>query len=399
MPAWANFRERPQQLLLRKILFQVHVWAGISVGLYLVAMSLTGSVLVFAEELERFLRPDLYGESTPQPTAAISTFLQGARAAYPDRQVTALYLPSHERNTVRVYLRKGEEILYAYLDPVTARVVGDTRPSTSLVRWMQDLHFNLFSGRSGRAVNGVGGALLCTLCVTGVFIWWPGVRRWLSALKLRRGVSLQRFVWDFHSAAGFWSVALLGMWGLTGFYFGFPTAVSAFVHRWSALSSVQAPDSRAPVGNAKVDLERMIAEARDRSPDGELFGVQFPATHTAPYIVFMARAPQRDKQHSDYLYFDRYSGEYLRTWRRGMNVSLGDAVISWMVPLHFGTFGGWPVKVLWSVFGLAPSLLFLTGFLMWWRRVVRRRVDSALARARETRERRNEGHTSATRSI
>jgi uncharacterized iron-regulated membrane protein len=82
-----------------------------------------------------------------------------------------------------------------------------------------------------------------------------------------------------------------------------------------------------------------------------------------------------------------------------MNVSLGDAVISWMVPLHFGTFGGWPVKVLWSVFGLAPSLLFLTGFLMWWRRVVRRRVDSALARARETHERRNEGHTSATRSI
>jgi len=41
---------------------------------------------------------------------------------------------------------------------------------------------------------------------------------------------------------------------------------------------------------------------------------------------------------------------------------------------HTGNFGGWPVKVLWSVLGLVPALLFVTGALMWWTRVVRKKL-------------------------
>jgi len=51
----------------------------------------------------------------------------------------------------------------------------------------------------------------------------------------------------------------------------------------------------------------------------------------------------------------------------------GDEILKWLARLHFGRFGGWPIKALWTVLGLIPLLLFITGAVMWWNRVLRPR--------------------------
>lgn len=47
----------------------------------------------------------------------------------------------------------------------------------------------------------------------------------------------------------------------------------------------------------------------------------------------------------------------------------GEQLLYQTVSLHFGRFGGWPVRILWVVLGLLPALLFITGLLTWWKRV------------------------------
>ncbi len=374
MPLFSRYWHRPRTTLLRRVAFQIHLWAAVAIGFYLLVMGLTGAALVFEEEIEKTLRPELYHvcSSDAQP-ASVEDLLRAARQRYPDRQVTALYAPTEKRGTVEVYLRKGDEVLYAFLHPVTAEVLGDTLPSTSLVRWLQDLHFNLCYGRTGRTVNGVGGLLLVLLCVTGMVVWWPGVRRWTSSLRVRFDGNRTRVTWELHSATGFWAVAILAMWGATGFYFGFPVQVASFVNCFSVLSSVEPPQSRPRADASPVDIEMLLGQAAARSPGNRFFGLTFPATAKAPYVVFMARETPADKRHCDYVYFDRYTGEYVRTWHRGMSFSAGDTLMSLLVPLHFGSFGGIPVKVLWSVLGLAPPLLLVTGMIMWSNRVLRKR--------------------------
>jgi uncharacterized iron-regulated membrane protein len=49
----------------------------------------------------------------------------------------------------------------------------------------------------------------------------------------------------------------------------------------------------------------------------------------------------------------------------------GDQALYWLAQLHFGRFAGIPVKIIWTIVGLAPAVLFLTGLLMWWNRVLR----------------------------
>jgi len=60
----------------------------------------------------------------------------------------------------------------------------------------------------------------------------------------------------------------------------------------------------------------------------------------------------------------------------------GDEFLRWLSRLHFGRFGGWPIKALWTALGLIPLLLFITGAVMWWNRVLRPRFQ----RAREEEE-------------
>ncbi|MCE2514928.1 MAG: PepSY domain-containing protein [Acidobacteria bacterium] len=48
-----------------------------------------------------------------------------------------------------------------------------------------------------------------------------------------------------------------------------------------------------------------------------------------------------------------------------------DNVLYWVARVHFGRFGGWSTKALWAAIGLLPPVLFVTGFVMWWTRVVR----------------------------
>ncbi|WP_321472297.1 PepSY-associated TM helix domain-containing protein [uncultured Paludibaculum sp.] len=375
MGAFRQFLQRPRQSGLRKLLFQVHLWVGLGLGLYVLVMGVTGSALVFADELEGLLHPEI--EAADQKAGApapASALLAAARRAFPERQATALYGPTSHRPTAVVYMKRGDDVLHAYLHPVSATLAASTTSSTSAVRWLQDLHFNLFSGRTGRTVNGVGAVMLFLLCVTGIVLWWPGAVRWTRSLMVDFGRNWRRINWEIHSAAGFWTAGLLAMWALTGFYFGFSQQVNGWIHRLSPVSSLMVPESRPGVASTKPEVEKMIADAAERVPNGRFFGLQLPAGKRSTYIVFMARDTPGTKQNCDYLYFDRTSGAYLGTWHRGLSASAGDEVIRWIVPLHFGLFGGLPIRILWSVLGLTPALLFVTATMMWWNRVLRHKV-------------------------
>jgi uncharacterized iron-regulated membrane protein len=162
------------------------------------------------------------------------------------------------------------------------------------------------------------------------------------------------------------------MWAITGIYFGFPKQFRDFVG-WFSPVTFSAP----PVSDPKLkgkqpapQVEAFIAWAREVSPEAQFAGLVLPASDRAPFLVFMARADPDDFETWDYVYFDQFTGKLLWRWQRGLHQSAGDVVMSWIVPLHFGTFGGVGVKILWVILGLAPPLLFATGALMWWNRVL-----------------------------
>lgn len=96
-----------------------------------------------------------------------------------------------------------------------------------------------------------------------------------------------------------------------------------------------------------------------------------PATSRGAFLVmFSPVTPTPTAETLTAVYLDQFTGAVLHEPPRGAR-SAGDRVMDWVAPLHVGSVGGTGLKVVWLILGLSPSVLFVTGVLMWWTRVVR----------------------------
>ena len=294
----AGWLRQPQGVWLRKALFQVHLWTGLGVGLYVVMISVTGSVLVYRSELRRTFNPEPRVVAVSGPRLSDEVLIETTRRVYPDHAVEFWTSPDDPTHAVTMSVRQGggarEQQLF---DPYTGEYLGNALPAGwRLTTWLLDLHDNLLAGDTGRTVNGLGAVLLAALSVTGAIIWWPGIQSWRRGLLIDVRANWQRLNWSLHSALGVWTLLFIVMWGVTGIYLAFPEPFAAVV------------DYLQPLEEDNFDPR------------------------------------------------------------------LGDTVLYWFAYVHFGRFGGWSTKLAWALVGLVPPVMFVTGVVMWWNRLVRRKT-------------------------
>lgn len=369
----SSFLRRPHGVAFRKALFQIHLWTGIGVGLYIFVVGLTGALLMFRSEMQQAAYPQFFHVAEAAgPTADIGTVLREFRSAYPDQTISGIDTPTPTRETFLTYVVKDGRHVAAFAHPATGKVLGELNPH-SFVSRLQDLHFELLGGETGRTLNGVGAICLTALVLTGLVIWWPGITSWRRGFRFDFSRSWKRITFDLHSAVGISTAVFVLTWGLSGAYFVFSRQFRGIVNAISPLTSAPpsasdpALKSRAPAPTIAAFVEK----ARKASPGSELVRVLLPPTDRAPLVVAMTHPglSRADDDRGVSFYFDQFSGELLQTWDAAPRTG-GDRFVAALAPLHLGMFGGLGVKILWAILGLAPSLLFATGSVMWWNRFV-----------------------------
>jgi uncharacterized iron-regulated membrane protein len=332
MGTWTQWLRLPQRVWLRRAAFQIHLWVGLIIGLYVVVLSLTGSALVYRNELDRYLAtPHAAFDETSRAMNA-DELRAAAQRAYPGWQVTDVA----EGRTVRRPARGGaggpggpggqqgraggrgrgnrlpdptatitverdgkkKERLF---NPYNGQDLGDnTTAGQFFVLWIVRLHDELLMDRpDGPWWNGFLSLVFSLLVVTGLVVWWPGVTRWKRSLTFKWRSGWRRLNWDLHSALGFWLFLFMLMWGISGWYLGMPEPLTNLVERFSD-----------------------------------------------PNVEYGERP--------------------------------GDIALMWLSRLHFGRWrdpgwGPW-LKAAWAVTGAVPALMFVTGVIMWWNRKIRHRV-------------------------
>src|SRR6185369_155849 len=122
---------RPQGVWARRALFQIHLWSGIAIGLYLILISLTGSLLVFRIELHKmFERPPLTvavkGErlNDDQLKAA-------AKGLFPDHTVTNVWPAKKQEDPVEIWLSRDDtgRAIHRLFNPYTGENLGPPEPA------------------------------------------------------------------------------------------------------------------------------------------------------------------------------------------------------------------------------------------------------------------------------
>jgi len=231
MGSWQQWKQQPQCVWLRRAAFQIHLWSGIAIGLYIVMLSVTGSLLVYRNELSRWL-----GAPRPQFDPKANRLSKGelqaaAERNYPGYTVTGVSDRISRRNpTIEIRLERDGIKKERLFNPYTGEDLGDAITKGELaVIWIADLHDDLLLQRPGRLWNGIGSVVITVLVLTGAVVWWPGIHRWRRSLGIRLNGGWKSFNWDLHSATGFWLFLFMLVWGVSGIYLSFPEPFTYFV--------------------------------------------------------------------------------------------------------------------------------------------------------------------------
>src|SRR5579863_566151 len=161
MTFWQRWILQPQTAWLRKAIFQLHLWSGIGIGLYVLLVSVTGSIAVYSNELYRAATraPIIVTASGPRFT---DEQLKGAAtSAYPGYKVLAIGRPRNPDQAVSISLQGGGGLKNRLFNPYTGADLGDSVPrGIRMVSGLIKLHDDLMAGPTGRSINGVGAALI-----------------------------------------------------------------------------------------------------------------------------------------------------------------------------------------------------------------------------------------------
>lgn len=384
-----KYVDRPQDLWIRKAMFQIHLWLGLLLVVYAIMIGISGSILVFREELQELtgLNPNLPAISADgRQSIGFHGAAAAIRAKYPKAVIGFVYPPRKENPGYYVLLSNGRERLTATVHPYTSEILLVQPPKSNWLLWFGQMHyFLLLSPNPGFVINGIASGLLVVMSLTGLVIWWPGIRQWIRAFSVDFSLSWKRINWDLHNVTGFWTLSIVLIWAISGVYFVWPREFTDVVNRISTVSLEGAREGRIKVAPSKVGVVQGLEEIEQQAPrlfaDSHIGAISFPTAPTAPLQLYMVRNGRESLSGADFVFYEAATGKHLKTSLRNNPQSAGDWIIWLMRPLHFGTHWGFLVKLIWFLLGLSLPVLGITGVIMYWNRFLGKRWRQLTASA------------------
>src|SRR5437588_1375520 len=333
-----GFIDHPQSLWFRRMLFQLHLWTGVIIGLYVIVVSISGAILVFQQDVL---------DDTRQTVAASHRYLSFGAAvdvaqhAHPDQKLQYIDNRNRNPNVLSVLLSSPAGTQVVNVDRSSGRVVDDSvrQRRHPVVSFLEDLHNQLLGASKGDKINGVGGGLLFLMSLSGIVLWWPGRRNWKRALTVMWHARWPRVNFDLHVAFGFWSLLFVAMWGLTGFYFGFPFQFRKVVALFTPICEMPRVSHWEP-GQPILPVDQFIGKAMNSFPGTQLvfltYGVQ---QRNGAIVVLLSRDRRIPLEIArSIVYFHPSTGEVLGS-ENSVDWSWGDKVLMWAYSAHLGDFG------------------------------------------------------------
>ncbi len=376
--------DNKRKQIWRQLWLDIHFYLGLWVGAFLVIIGLTGSVLVFSQEIDEWLNPELLTVTLPQHiqewdeprTYPIPQIILAAQqVAAQNSIITMIYGPRHKEGVFAVYAdQESGDWQRIFIDPYQATVTGVR--SYSEAEWFPDylidfifqLHFSLLLGTNGIVLVAIIALLMMISLTTGLIIWWPKMGQWRKALTIKWNAGAIRLNFDLHKTFSFYFCVVLGASLLSGVYMNinepfvwvtqqFSPATRESPHRFVSIPSAEKPPLR---------IDQVWTIASDQFPEGELNSISVPDSDIGVYVITQKNIPGLSSFWSErHIAIDQYSGEILDVRAPDTRRSAGETFLDWQWPLHSGNAFGWMGRILIFLCGLVCPIIYFTGLIRW----------------------------------
>jgi uncharacterized iron-regulated membrane protein len=388
---------------LHRLFWRVHFWAGLITAPIVLFAAFTGLLYVFTPQIEASVHAGVdrvqvgaARVSLDRQIAAAQAAMDGARPravvpAFEAAETTQVYFaapPSPHAGHVMAGEKAGGKAgradhdhglpqgRIAYVDPYTARVVGQLAEMDRFKTWARKLHSSALQGNGWRWLIELAASWMLVMFATGLYMWWPrsqaaGGPGWRALLpRWGRG----RITWrDFHASLGLAMSAVLMVVLVTGLTWSRHTGEN-FRAAQEALgqASPKAPKhlrSMPLEGRAPLSAQTVLETALANAPEVQM-QLTPPKGEGGVWRVENFDRGQPQKRFA--LILDAGSGAVLfrSGWQDFPIVPKATAI---GIPFHRGEFGVWNQALL-AVAALIAIFSVVSGVVMWWRRRPARRV-------------------------
>lgn len=322
-------------------------------------MSISGAILAFTDEIEAAYETLWKKVSNPSGEFSYDASFFPVQQAHPGWEIRLYGTPGV--NEALVYdLRKGSEIKKVFAHPLTGKILyTDEAVHRQLHRQLLTLHYTLFAGTTGKVVVFLVGCLFLITLVTGLYIYRKAlVKVLLFRIRVNRK-TIRSFYSSLHRTVGVWSLLFNLLIVVTGL----------FISGNIALTALKAGPTKTPAQAAQIrSVDAVRKEVLKQYPTFEVHLLRVAAGSSTVQLS--------GRFNRDPFYYGKY---YSRIYVDGTNglvqkkewLSDQPPLKKWQSftgPLHFGNYGGLPVKIIYCILGLLPGLLSITGFLLWLKR-------------------------------
>lgn len=350
----------------------LHKWSSLVCTVFMLLLCLTGLPLIFHHEIGHLLGAEAEAPQLPaaleQRRASVDEVMASARRLYPDRIVQFMGKSDDDERLWWVTLAPTPEPTLDYksvmIDARTAQVVGESKVGEGFMNLMLRLHVDLFAGLPGKLFLGFMGLLLLLALVSGVVLYAPFMRK-LEFGTVRRDRSTRVRWLDLHNLIGIVTLVWCFVVGATGMI---NTWADLLIKYWQVehVGALLKPyQGQALVPEAeRLPLQRSLQAAQAAAPGKQLFYVAFPGTSmSSPHhnTFFMRGDTPLTSKLLQPVLVDARTAQV--TAAPELPWYLDALLIS--QPLHFGDYGGQPMKIIWALLDIATLLVLGSGLYLW----------------------------------
>jgi sulfite reductase (NADPH) flavoprotein alpha-component len=401
--------------MVKNLIFQLHWLLGITAGVVLAVVGITGAMLSFEHDLLKAMNPGVM-TVTPQAQALTpAELLARISVAAPGKTVQSLSLAGEPEESARVGFAPAPDAKPGpggrvrgetrYVNPYTGELLGQP-VGEAFFRFTMQIHRWLAADAVGKQIVGASTLALIYFCLSGLYLRWP--RKWLdwrAWLRLDWAQKGRSFLWHLHSVVGTWVLVAYLVMALTGLFWSYDWYRSGLY----AITGTPVPAQRGGPGAGAPPREGGQRADAGRGTGGrEARGVEAPAAPldvAAAFAAFEAMVPEYSSlnlrlpggpgQPVEFVYQDPDAAHERAnnrlvfepgTWavtahERYDDKPAGQKIMASIFPLHSGSFFGLPGLVLFMVASLAMPLFAITGWMLYLDRRRKKRAAREAAAA------------------
>lgn len=350
-----------------KLVYAIHKWCGLIGGVFILFLSITGTLLVFREEIDLSTNASLLKVETGERRVALDAILDNIHQQYPDATLNGSFLFTNQPDrSVMTEIVRDKKRIWVYANPYTGALLGDRVRNEVFIVQLLMWHEHLTVGDTGHLILFLVGLCFVASVVSGV---WYYRKSLLSVFKIgvRRKNSYLLNA-DLHKLIGVSACVFLFLMACTGSFMHWEKVERMFGEESERRPATVQPAAVAPTAQPySVDSLITLASAQVAGFVPQYVG--FPRAAGEPLLVRGTR-PESLRllgKFNSTVSLDPQRKAVVEVTHKEDNDLEGN-LESAAEQLHFGEYGGWFTKILYGLGGLGLGVLTITGFLIWFKK-------------------------------